>query len=232
MNAQSRPSGQKKENVLVNIGLNVIIPSLIMMQSSSEDRLGPLYSILVALLFPLGYGAWDIVRRKKINFLSIVGMVAVILTGVVGLLRLSADWLAFKEGAVPLVIALVIIISQRTRFPLLRSFLNELMDLDMIDQAFADSGNTSLFEKQMMRAAYVVGSMFLFSALVNYMLVKMIVVSPAGTPEFTAELGRMTLVSYPVIVVPSFVILIVVFSFLIKSIKKHTSLDTDHIFKL
>jgi hypothetical protein len=60
---------------------------------------------------------------------------------------------------------------------------------------------------------------FLFSALMNYFLATWIVTSPAGSPAFNEELGRLTLLSYPMIALPSMLIMMGALYYLARSIK-------------
>jgi hypothetical protein len=55
--------------------------------------------------------------------------------------------------------------------------------------------------------------------------------SPPGTPEFNAELGRMHVLSWPVIVLPSMVVMMLAFWKLISGLKELTGLTTDDIFR-
>jgi hypothetical protein len=63
----------------------------------------------------------------------------------------------------------------------------------------------------------------------NYLLAKWIVISPAGTVEFNEQLGEMTLLSYPVIAVPSMVMLIAIMFYVVKSTMKLTDLTLEKI---
>ena len=63
----------------------------------------------------------------------------------------------------------------------------------------------------------------------NYVLAKWIVVSPAGTEAFNDELGRMTLLSYPMIAIPSMVMLMAIFYYLWKTIHGLTGLSLEEI---
>ena len=51
--------------------------------------LGPKWGLIVALVFPLGYGVYDFVRRRKTNFISVLGFVSVLLSGGLGLMKLG-----------------------------------------------------------------------------------------------------------------------------------------------
>jgi hypothetical protein len=62
-------------------------------------------------------------------------------------------------------------------------------------------------------------------------LAKLIVKSQPGTTAFNEELGRMTALSYPVIVVPSMIIMIAALWYLFHRIKQLTDLDLEQILK-
>ena len=72
---------QKPPSMLANLAFNIIIPTLIMTKLSSEDYLGPIYSIVVALSFPIIYGLKDYLQNHKANLFSALGIFSVVLTG-------------------------------------------------------------------------------------------------------------------------------------------------------
>lgn len=63
----------------------------------------------------------------------------------------------------------------------------------------------------------------------NYIVAKWIVVSPAGTQAFNEELGRMTLVSYPMIAIPSMIMMVLILVYLWKTIHGLTGLKMEDI---
>jgi hypothetical protein len=65
----------------------------------------------------------------------------------------------------------------------------------------------------------MLGGSFFFSSAMNYLLATQIVTSPAGTQAFNEELGRMTLLSYPMIALPSMLILMAVLYYLARTIR-------------
>lgn len=77
----------------------------------------------MALAFPLGWGLFEGLRYRKFNFIALLGLISVLLTGGIGLLRLDPQWLAVKEAAIPGLIGLAVLVSTRTRYPLIRSLL-------------------------------------------------------------------------------------------------------------
>ena len=63
----------------------------------------------------------------------------------------------------------------------------------------------------------------------NYVLAKWIVTSESGTTAFNEELGKMTLLSYPMIAIPSTIMMLGIFYFLWRSINKLTGLTLEDI---
>ncbi|MCW5612406.1 MAG: MFS transporter [Rubrivivax sp.] len=216
-----------KPNPLLEIGITILVPALILMQLSAEARLGPTRALLLALAFPLGWGLWDGWKRHKLNWLAVLGVVSTLLTGGIGLLALDAQWLAVKEAAVPGLIGVVILVSAWTRNPLIRLlvFNATLFDTDRVHQALAERGTEAAFETRLRTGTLLLAATFFFSSVANYVLARWVVVSPAGTEAFNEELGRMTLLSYPVIAIPSTVMMMALLLWLARGAKTLTGLD-------
>ena len=229
MTGAKKEAGESAENPLLSFGLNIFIPGIILMRFSAEDRLGPIYGLLVALAFPVTYGLYDFTRRRNFNLFSALGFVGILLTGGVGLLKLDVQWIAIKEASIPLIVGIVVLGSLKTRFPLVRKLLGKMIKLDRVDAALREKGTAEVFERQLVRATYIVGSSVFLSAILNYVLAKIIVVSPAGTTAFNEELGRMTLLSFPVIAVPTIIVLAIAVMYLCSGIAKLTDLDVQSL---
>jgi hypothetical protein len=60
-------------------------------------------------------------------------------------------------------------------------------------------------------------------------LAKVIVKSDSGTEAFNNELGRMTLLSYPVIAIPSMIMMVAIFYYIWSTIRKLTDLKLEQI---
>ncbi|MGD8978365.1 MAG: VC0807 family protein [Gammaproteobacteria bacterium] len=226
------PAAPNPENPWISLLINIAIPALILMKLSGEQHLGPIMGLVVALSFPLIYGIQDAVRRRRLNFISALGVVSTLLTGGIGLLELDPKWLAVKEAAVPAVIGLAVIISTRTRYPIIRSLLynDKIIDVEAVDAALDAHDNRVRFERSLSTASWLLASSFFVSATLNFVLARMIVRSPAGSTAFNEELGRMTALSYPVIVVPSMAIMIVALWYLLRQIRGLTHLELEQIF--
>ncbi len=114
---------KNKENPFISLIFNIAIPTLILMKASGEDLLGPVWALVIGLSFPMVYFFYDLYKRKKYNFISILGFVSVLLTGGLGLLEVDGIWFAAKEAAIPLLIGAAVIFSMKTDTPLVKTFL-------------------------------------------------------------------------------------------------------------
>ncbi|KPF47122.1 MFS transporter [beta proteobacterium AAP121] len=220
-------NANKKPNPLLEIGITVLLPAFILMKLSSPERLGTLGALLLALAFPVGWGVWDGLRRRKLNWFSVLGVVSTLLTGGIGLLKLDAQWLAVKEALVPGLIGLAVLVSNFTKSPLIRVlvFNADLFDLPRVNAALAARGNTVPFELRLRTGTFLLAATFFFSALANYVLARLVVSAPAGTEAFNEQLGKLTLLSYPVIAIPSMLMMMGLMFWLARGAKALTGLD-------
>jgi hypothetical protein len=217
-------SAPPRGSFLANLAFNIIIPVFILSRLSGPDSLGPSLSIVIALAFPIGYGLWDLRQSGKLNPFSVLGVVSVFLTGGISLLQLDPKYIAIKEATIPALIGVAVLFTQRTRFPLVKTLIlnAQLVRVDALYAALAERGNTAQFEKRLSQASLIVAGSFFVSSTLNYLLARIILVSPPGTTQFSEELGRMTALSYPVIALPSMVILMAAIWFVFSQVKKLT----------
>jgi intracellular septation protein A len=218
-------------NPWLNIGVNVILPSIILIRLSDEKYLGPVWGILLALAFPISYGLFEYVRARKTNFFSVIGLIGVLLTGGISLFELSRGWMVFKETAVPTVMGVAVFASGVLKKPFIRLLFRQFLDLEKIDHAFTQNQHTGIFEKQLSRSNFFLSGTFFISAVLNYVLAQMILVGEPGTTEFNESLGQMTFLSFPVIALPMMLMFMGIFLFLSKSIKSHTDLNLEDFVK-
>lgn len=225
--AQPRQGG-----LLVNLLCNIVIPTIIMIRFSGEEDLGPLLAIVIALAFPVTYGIADFVRTRKANLFSILGFISVLLTGTMSLLKLPPEYIAIKEAAIPAIFGLATLISLRTRWPLVRTLLfnEQIMKIALIEETLEARNNRSAFDDCLRKASYMVAASFFLSSVLNYVLAKVILVSEPGTTAFTEELGKMQALSFPVIALPSTIVLMAALWYLLKQVQRLTGIDLEDLF--
>lgn len=220
-----------KPRPMVDLLVSIIIPSAILMKLSGGDDLGASGALIAALAFPISWGLFELLKYKKFNFIAFLGLISVLLTGGIGLLQLDPQWLAIKEAAIPGLIGIAVLISTYTRYPLIKTLLYNpgIINTGKIQQKLNDFNNRKIFENRLQNATYWLSATFLFSAVMNYVLARWIVISPAGSAAFNEELGQMTLLSYPVIAIPSTIMMMAIFYFLWRTIHGMTGLTMDEI---
>ena len=223
---------RKPENPLINLVCNIVIPTVVLMNLSTENRLGPLWALIVALIFPVGYGTYDLITRKKTNFLSILGFISVLLSGGLALAKVGSMGFAIKDALLPTILGLAVLLTLRSKQPLLRELLyNEsIIDVPRVDAALAARGERDNFEALLRKSSIAIALTFIASAPINFALALYILRSPPGTPEFNAELGKMHWVAPLVIVVPMMAALMFVFNKLMNGIAQLSGLTQDEIF--
>lgn len=222
---------EHKPRPMVDLLVSILIPSIILMKFSGEADLGATGALVIALCFPFGWGLLELVKYKKFNFIAILGIVSVLLTGGIGLLKLDPQWLAIKEAAMPGILGIAVLISTHTSYPLIRTILYnpKIMRVDLINQKLSEAGNTELFDMRLKNANYLFGGTFFFSSMMNYILAKWIVISPAGSTAFNEELGRLTLLSYPMIAIPSIFMMFAIFYYLWRTLHGLTGLSLESV---
>ncbi|MBL4827345.1 MAG: MFS transporter [Spongiibacteraceae bacterium] len=232
MTSQASNKPQKPGTLLANLAFNIIIPTLILTKLSSEEYLGPLYSVVVALSFPVAYGLKDYFQTRKTNFFSALGVISVLLTGGMTLLQLDPQYIAIKEDAIPALFGIATLVSTRTRYPLVHTFLfnEQVLQIHKVKDALIKHNTEANFNHKLRFASYMVAGSFFMSSVLNYVLARVILVSAPGTVEFTEEIGKMTALSFPVIAVPSTLVLMGTLFYLLHHIRKLTHLETDDIF--
>ena len=226
--------GKPRHSAFTNLIFNILVPTLILTKFSDESSLGPQLSIVIALAFPLSFGTWDFIQTRRANVFSILGFVSTLLTGGISLLELDPQYIAIKEASIPGLIGLATLISLYTPYPLIKTLLfnDEVVDTERVHQALDEHNAHADFEIALRRATYLLAFSFFLSATLNYILAKVLLVSPPGTPEYSAELGKMTGLSFPVIALPCTVVMMAALFYLMRRVRQLTTLELEQIFRL
>jgi hypothetical protein len=223
----------KRENLILNLACNLAIPTFVLIQLSKDKWLGPQWGMIVALIFPLGYGIYDLVQRKKTNVFSIVGVLSVVLTGTLNQMKADGFWFAVKEAAIPTLFCGAILLSMRTKRPLVRELLwnDQIIDTAKVETVLTERDRRGDLDRLLTRASLGLAFSFLLSAVLNFGLARWLLKSPPGTPEFNAELGKMNGLSLPVIMLPTMIVTMIVLWKLMTGLTHITGLELDDILR-
>lgn len=233
---QANQKPNKQENMLLNLALNIFVPSLLLMKGEGIFakiglNLTPAMVLVFALAFPVGYGIWDFISRRKYNVFSVIGFISILATGAIGLMELDNQWIAVKEASIPAIFGIILLISLCWKRPLVHLLLynEQLLKVDKVDAALATRGNEDAFKKLLRKCTYLFAISFAFSAVLNYVLARIIIQSPPGSSEYTVELGKMQFWSWPVIALPSTLISFAALFVLLRGIKQLTGYTLEQV---
>ena len=232
------PTNAKRENLLLNIIFNIVAPSVtfsklddLLEKVGLEGALSPTQILIIAVSMPLAYGIYDYIVRRNVNLFSILGFANVGLTGLIGVLALDGRWVAVKEASLPAIFGILVLASAKTEKPLIRTiFYNpDVIDVDKIDGIVTERNEESAFEKLFSLATLLFIVSSVFSVVMNFVLARILVTSSGGTELFNEQMGRMTWISYIVIVIPGMAISIVAMWKLYAGIMKLTGLKFEEL---
>lgn len=225
----------KQENALANLLLNVLLPVTILSYCSKETGwygIGPTKALIVSVAMPVGYQIYDWIKRKKLNTFSIIGMVSVLISGGLGLLKLSAQAFALKEAVIPSVLALLFIWTHRAGKPLARTLLlnPDMIDVKRVDRAIEASGKQPAFNLLLWQTTLTLAGSFMLSAVLNYVLAIFFLQDKVpGSEEYTQAIGKLHGWGFVVIGVPMMAFLIIAFMRMMKGLQAMTGLTQDDI---
>lgn len=230
----STENKKKKENPIWNLAFNIVIPILILNKLKNHIDIGPVYTLMLALAFPLGYGLYDWFKKKKANFISILGFAGIFLTGIIGVMQLPTELIAYKEASIPLIIGIAILVTVKSPFPLVKKLLYnpEIMDVERIEGILIEKNAKERFDKILVNSSYLLSCSFFLSAVLNFVLAEIIMQSPSGTPAFNDEYSRMLGLSWPVIALPSMVVMGFIMWYMFRALTKLTGLKFEEMFNV
>lgn len=237
MSIEARP--ERQENMLISLACNIFVPVIILNKATAP--LGAWGALLLALAFPLGYGAWDLWRRGKPNMFSILGLLNTLVTGGLALVGVTGLGFAIKEAAFPLLIGLFVFFSAWTKRPAIHTvFLNpNVFHLDLMRERIDSRERRGDFERLIRTSTKWLAASFFLSAALNFLLASRIFLPmPLEISRIEREalinqqIAEMTQWSMLVILVPSMVFLGLILFLVIREIKKMTGLTDEELMRL
>ncbi len=226
-----------QENPLINLIANVALPVFILNKLSAKSPVG---ALVLALAFPLGYGLWSYIKTKKVNFISVLGLLNTLFTGGFALLQLEGLWFAVKEAAFPFLIGCFVLASSFRKEPFLKTMLLEtgaLNSEEILKRTHEPKIRASL-QKLFQKSTFFFSLTFFFSALLNFLLAYRIFTKiPVDLDEaakaslLNQQIAEMTWQGYVVIFVPSIVFFFLILFFFFRTLAKLTGMKFDDLIK-
>ncbi len=228
---------QKHENIFVNICCNIVIPILILNKGHHFFTHQPaVWSLLSALLFPIGYGLFDLLKNKKKNIISIFGVLNVLFTGGLALFKVKGIWFAVKEAGFPLLIAVFVFISAYTKKSFFKYITqqSQLFNWEAIHAVASEQQLNKLFRQ----STIIFSLSFLLSAVMNFILAIYIFTElDSSLPEVQKEIilnkqiADMTWMGFVVIGLPLTLFSAGILWYFIKELSKISQLPKSQLIK-
>lgn len=225
-------SETKQANPIADLLLTVVLPSAALEWLSEPQRLGPFWALVVASLLPLGFGVYCYVTNSGLNFFSVLGLVTVIITGGLGLLKLDAFWFAIKEVCVPVFLGLAFPLSHAWGRPLIESLLltPHMINRSALQNALITAEQRQSFAALLLRASWGMGAGMLISAAGNFFLALYLLDGKEpGSEAFVRGIGTLNWAGFLVIGVPLLGVMLVVLVWFIRSVQRLTGLERDDL---
>ncbi len=227
----------KKENSFTPIIFNIIIPVLIL-NKGHKWGLDPRVAVLIALSFPLFFTLKSWFVSHKINFISLLGLLNVLVSGTLTILALGGTWFAVKEAAFPLLIGAFVLGSSWSKKPFFQTlFMNpSTFDIEKVNSKLDTDEKQNAFLELMRKTTRLLSLSFIMSATLNFILAIRIFtpLDDALTDDqkrgiINEQLSHMTLYSLAVILVPSMLFLGGLLYYTFKKINALTGLSADDL---
>jgi hypothetical protein len=215
--------------MFLQLMLNFVLPFIILTRFSSEEYLGPIGAMLIALAFPIALEIANIYKRRKFSLVSIIAIVGILTTGAISLLGLSEGWLAVRRSVSYLAVPLLLVFSQVLKRPLIELALPHIIQMEKIHGAAKQRGTLGTLKKHIHFTSYLVSALFLAIAAASYILTRVIIKSPPGTVSFNEEYARLRLLSLPYTTLPLLVGIVVIIMYLLAMISRDTGLEPDEL---
>jgi len=247
-----------QEHPLANILINVLIPVLALSYLSKDPLLqeaigktvrpwhiGPAKALIIALLFPICYGAWHFAKTRKFNFFSGLGIFSVMLTGGLTIYLWNKDGtvkehagllFGIKEGAIPLALGIAVLLSQRSATPLLNVFLynDSLFDIPKIETKIAENNAEESYRGLIRHATHLFAMSFFISSVMNVCLALFFFrgfdrSAPDALETYNGIIGKLTGWGFAVIGIPLLVFLFFTLQRILRGLRELTNLKDDEL---
>ncbi len=222
-------------NVLTNLAFSIAIPIFIL--NSPKVPFTPETRLMIAILFPLLYGAFEWWKTKKHNLIALLGLVNVVITGGFGLLQLGGIWFSLKEATFPLLIGIFVLVSGFQGSPLFGKMLMspEVFKTEKLEDKLKLLKKTSEFDHLVLNSNHFLAVSFFISALLNFIIAEQTFTPIDAALEATQratilneQIALMHKRGFLGIALPSMIMMLGLLAYYFKRIEKITgeSIDT------
>ena len=233
---------KKNESPFWNLGINILVPVVILNQSAKWNfELAAELGLVLGLLPPVVYGLWDWFKNNNKNGMSALGIINVLFTGGLAILNVEPYWFVIKEAFFPFILGAAVFLSELvSKEPFFSKMLRQAdaFDWDKISEAVSQKNLESQLNKLLVNCNRLFATSFMISSALNYWLADKIFrgipveMEPVARKLMLNEqIAEMTWKGWVVIALPLMFFMAAVFWYLFNSLKKITGLELEGLMR-
>jgi hypothetical protein len=237
---------------LLNVFLSVLAPVLVLDHCSATGdavwQLGTTWAMVVALALPIGCGVFSFVTERRVELLTVFGLLGTILTAVVTVYANTGEgmairpdtpwWYGAKEALIALLLAGAMLVNSCKEGSMLRAFVysDSIYDVKSIEQAVEERGQRAAYDATLRRAAYMTAGSLFFSAVANFALALYFLLPVPDAPAaqqaelYNYAVSKMTWMGLLIIGVPLLATLVMVMRYLTRRLAEISGLADEKIY--
>lgn len=227
----SKQQNRVATSSFVQLIVGFVIPTIILLNFSSAERLGPIGAMFLALAFPVALELYGLTRKRKPSFVSIAAIAGILLIGLISVLGLSKDWLAIRRSALYAIGSIVLFVIVRFKPALIEKGLDRVLEMEGVRTASRKNKTEAQLMKYTIRASYALAVILAIIAVASYLLTIVFITAPTGSSEFNAQYAELRVLSIFVVTVPFIVAMTGVLIYLVNKFEKLTGLSAEELIR-
>ncbi|MBP3716328.1 MAG: hypothetical protein J6I79_02370 [Paludibacteraceae bacterium] len=224
---------KKQENSFSSLLYNIVLPvtclftlpKLLQKYVEIAEKDASKIGLVIALAFPIVFFIYHFAKERKASFLAIIGFLGILITGIIGILELPREYVAYERAAIPLLFALAVIVTNFTKSPLIKKlFYNpKMFNTEKIDALISENHTEKGFKSALRNTSYMIAGSFVFSSICNYLITNRYMSDLSLT--YNEALAKVKLMSLAVTIVPLLIIMMAAIFYFQNQLKKHTKVE-------
>lgn len=215
----------------IQLAIGFVIPTIILLFFSDESKLGPLWSMTLALAFPVTLELFSFATGRKASVISFFAIVGILLIGVISLLGLNEHWLGVRRAAIYIAGALLVAFMLRFKPGWVDRALETMLDMPAIRSAARKKANLKAVDRLLARRLWLFSGLLLVIGIWSYILTLIIMTAPTGSSAFNAEYAQLRLLSLPYVSLPFLIGLVAILMSAMGRLEKLTGIESDQLLK-
>lgn len=227
MTKHTRPS----ISFTIQLAVGFIIPTIILMTLSDESRLGPLVSMVLALLPPILLEIYSFFTGRKASFISLLAIIGILLIGAISLFGLSEEWLGVRRAGFYVISAILIGAILLFKRDWIDKGLGKLIDMPAVRKAAKQKGTETEISKHISKVGYLLVTFLIVIAIWSYVLTIIVINAPTGSSDFNTEYAQLRLIGIPFVSGPLLIGMAVLLVYLATGFEKLTGIEIEELLK-